>query len=64
EKRPVEIVFFQTDFVVIKNGLKKGEQLIVSDLIPAIEGMLLKPVNDLAMLETLLNAAQGKGNIK
>ncbi|HIE02417.1 MAG TPA: efflux RND transporter periplasmic adaptor subunit, partial [Thiotrichaceae bacterium] len=64
EKRPVETDFFQTDFVVIKNGLKKGEQLIVSDLIPAIEGMLLKPVNDSAMLETLLNAAQGKGNIK
>ncbi len=64
EKRPVETDFFQTDFVVIKNGLKKGEQLIVSDLIPAIEGMLLKPVIDSAMLESLLNAAQGKGNIK
>jgi len=64
EKRQVETDFFQTDFVVIKNGLKKGEQLIVSDLIPAIEGMLLKPVIDSAILETLLNAAQGKGNLK
>jgi membrane fusion protein, multidrug efflux system len=64
EKRPVEIDFFQTDFAVIKNGLAKGEQLIVSDLIPAIEGMLLKSVKDAPMLENLSNAAQGKSDLK
>ncbi|OQY56790.1 MAG: hypothetical protein DRR08_05985 [Candidatus Parabeggiatoa sp. nov. 2] len=64
EKRTVETAFFQTNFVAIKNGLKKGEQVVVSDLIPAIEGMLLKPVVDTRMMEALLNEAQGKSHVK
>ncbi len=64
EKRTVETAFFQTNFVAIKNGLKKGEQVVVSDLIPAIEGMLLKPVVDTRMTEALLNEAQGKSHVK
>lgn len=59
EKRTLEIEFFQTNFVAIKNGLKQGEQVIVSDIIPAIEGMLLKPVLDNQMAQSLLNEAQG-----
>jgi len=40
EKRALDIDFFQSNFVAVKNGLKKGDAVIVSDLIPAIEGML------------------------
>ncbi len=63
EKRALEIDFFQSNFVAIKNGLKKGEQVVVSDLIPAIEGMLLKPVLDTGMTQMLLDEASGKSNI-
>jgi len=64
EKRALDIDFFQSNFVAVKNGLKKGDAVIVSDLIPAIEGMLLKPVVDTKMTEALLNEAQGKGELK
>ena len=63
EKRAVETDFFQTNFVAIKNGLNKGELVVVSDLMPAIEGMLLKPVVDTMIMKTLLNEAQGNSPI-
>ncbi len=46
--------------------LKKpqGEPVVVSDLMSAIEGMLLKPVIDTIMTAALLNEAQGKSSIK
>jgi len=64
EKRLLEIDFFQSNFVAVKNGLKTGEQVVVSDLIPAIDGMLLKPVLDNQMMDALLNEAQGNSHIK
>jgi RND family efflux transporter MFP subunit len=64
EKRSLEIDFFQSNFVVVKNGLKKGEQVVISDLIPAIDGMLLKPVLDNKIMDALLNEAQGNSHIK
>ncbi len=64
EKRDLDIDFFQTNFIAIKKGLKKGEQVIVSDLIPAIEGMLIKPVIDQMMTNALLNEAQGLSQLK
>ena len=42
--RKVSKLFDQRDQSVIKQGLQAGEQLVLSDLIPAVEGMLLKPV--------------------
>jgi len=40
--RPVEKRYDQDDFSVIAEGLDAGEQLVLTDLIPAVEGMLLK----------------------
>jgi len=60
----LEVDFSQSNFVVVKNGLKKGEQVIISDLIPAIDGMLLKPVLDNKIMDALLNEAQGNSHVK
>ncbi|MEN8179434.1 MAG: biotin/lipoyl-binding protein [Pseudomonadota bacterium] len=46
ELREVEVGMIQPEFVVVDKGLKAGEQVVVSDLIPAISGMLLKPTED------------------
>lgn len=46
EIRPVNILFQQGNLLVIEEGLKTGEQLIINDLIPVIEGMPLQPVVD------------------
>ncbi len=40
--RPVEIAYSQADLVVLKNGLNEGEQLIVSDVIPVMQGLPIK----------------------
>jgi multidrug efflux pump subunit AcrA (membrane-fusion protein) len=41
EKKEVKIDFFQGNVAVIKSGIKAGDRVIVSDVIPAIDGMLL-----------------------
>jgi membrane fusion protein, multidrug efflux system len=59
--RPVEVRFLQTRFAAIQAGLKAGEPIIVSDLVPAIEGMLLDPVADDEVRSNLISDAEGKG---
>lgn len=62
EIRAVEIGAEQSDFVVIRDGLTPGERLIVSDLVPAIEGMLLTPRADTTLAERLLAQAAGQAD--
>ena len=42
--RKVTRRFNQRDQTIIAQGLQEGEQLVLSDLVPAVEGMLLNPV--------------------
>ncbi len=46
EVRSVETRLPQGDFVLIGNGVAPGEQIVVSDLSPAIPGMRLRPTID------------------
>ena len=55
--RTVETSLQQGDLAVIKNGLEPGEQVVVSDLVPAIEGMLLRPRTDEALATRLKRQA-------
>jgi RND family efflux transporter MFP subunit len=43
EIRTLEVELAQANYLVVRDGLEPGEQLVVSDLVPAIEGMLLQP---------------------
>ncbi len=43
EIRPVSVLFNQDNLVIIESGLEAGEQIIINDLIPVIEGMPLQP---------------------
>jgi multidrug efflux pump subunit AcrA (membrane-fusion protein) len=40
--RPVHISYSQGQLVVIKAGLKEGDKIIISDLVPVIEGIKLE----------------------
>ncbi len=40
--RPLTKRYDQGQYSIIANGLESGEQLVLTDLIPAVEGMLLK----------------------
>lgn len=46
ERRTVEIEFRQVDYACLASGLAAGDEVVLTDLIPAIEGMLLDPVPD------------------
>ncbi len=53
ERRPVKIEFFQGNLAVIGSGVKPGEKVITHDVVPAIDGMLLKPIEDSAIKNSL-----------
>ncbi len=46
ELRPVETSLIQEEFVCISKGLSEGEDIVLTDLIPAISGALLAPRSD------------------
>lgn len=57
--RPVSVLFSVDGISVIERGLQAGETVVVSDLVPAVAGMLLAPKQDDAMQQSLLAAARG-----
>ena len=59
EQRKVSIGSKGADYAVIISGLQAGEQVVISDFFPAVEGMLLKPVADEAALKQLLSSIRG-----
>lgn len=52
-RRPVQVLFSQGDVSVIDSGLADGERVVVSDLVPAVEGMLLQVQLDQALNQSL-----------
>jgi RND family efflux transporter MFP subunit len=55
EIKKIKIKYKMSEFAVIKKGIKKGDVIVSSDLIPAINGMLLDTTVDTA-LEKKINA--------
>jgi len=60
QARQVELGFGQGEFVTVTAGLEAGERLVVSDPVPAIEGMLLEPRVDETLLARLVAEASGE----
>lgn len=54
ERRPVEIAFAQDAVAAIAKGVEAGEQVVLSDLVPAVSGMRLRPETDTEMAEQLV----------
>ena len=59
EIRDIRIDFVQGDIAVIAEGLKPGDRVVVGDLSPAIEGQLLKPVEDKRLSARISRDANG-----
>lgn len=57
QRRPIEIEFNQGELSVIAAGLETGDRVVVTDVIPAVEGMLLAPRIDKALSRRMLAAA-------
>ncbi len=62
--RKVDIAFRQTNFAVVGTGLAAGERVVVSDLIPAVNGMLLAPEVDEDATDALIAEAKGQGSVR
>ncbi len=60
EIRPVDILYRQGEFVVIKKGLEEGEHIIISDVIPVMEGLPLKLVRAHDYVQKFLATALGE----
>ena len=56
-RRAVRTALSQPGFTVVASGLAEGDRLVLSDLVPAIEGMLLAPVEDTDAAEALRRAS-------
>ncbi len=63
-RRIVVVEFSQANFVCLSSGLRRGERLVVSDPVPAIEGMRVRPIEDRALAERIVTEAQGEGTVK
>lgn len=57
--KPIEIQQQQGDLVVIRSGLQEGERIIISDLVPVIEGMPLSPIVATEYQAELIKRASG-----
>lgn len=58
--RAVKVGMLQPGFATIESGLVAGERVVISDLVPAVQGMLLKPVEDRETEQRLIRTAQGE----
>lgn len=63
-RREVKPGLVQTGFISIAEGLESGETVVVSDIAPAIDGMLLAPVADDTLLEKLTAQAEGRRSVR
>lgn len=63
-QRKVDVELVQTNFAAISAGLSAGERVVVGDLIPAIEGRLLDPVDDAALGARIAAEAAGTTDVK
>lgn len=54
------IEFYMEELAVLFTGIEPGETLVLTDLVPAVEGMLLKPVQDRETAAQLKDSALGE----
>ena len=62
--RNVEVGYAQGSLVSIKKGLAPGERIVVTDVVPAIEGMLLQLQPDNQLLSSIVAEASGEAPLK
>ena len=64
ERRRVSVGMRQAAFICVRKGLKPGERVVLTDLQPAVHGMLLAPAVDTASSERLERDVRGEGPAK
>lgn len=60
ERRTVSVAFVQSSLAAVRSGVEPGDKVVVSDLVPAIEGMRLAGEMDIALEQRLADEAMAK----
>ncbi len=60
ELRPVQVRFTHENYAVLQKGVTAGEQVVVSDLLTPVPGMLLAPQEDPKAQRALMTQATGQ----
>lgn len=60
ETRTVEVDMVMGDFAIVGSGIAGGDTIILTDLVPAIEGMLVQPVLDNELMVRAKSYASGQ----
>jgi RND family efflux transporter MFP subunit len=60
-RQPVTVGINQGSLATITKGLKAGDRIILTDLVPAVDGMLLNPIDAPDALRALTDEATGRG---
>ena len=63
-RRTVKVGMRQSAFVCVRSGLEPGDTAVLTDLQPAVQGMLLDPSIDKTSTERLLRSLGGEGSAK
>jgi len=64
ERRRVTVAFVQSSIAVLRSGVLVGERVVVSELIPAVEGMKLRPEIDEKLQRRMEDEALAKAVLK
>lgn len=62
--REVEVDFVQEDYACIRAGVEIGDRVVLTDIVPAIEGTLLEPRADERAAAQLADAVRGGAETK
>ena len=64
QSREVKTGLLLGDFIVVEQGLKPGEQVVITDLIPALDGMQLAPQIDTVLSKRLALEVGSEGSVR
>lgn len=64
QRREVDVGFAQSGFLCLNEGLQEGDTLVVSDVTPAIEGLLVEPITDEQLQQRLIAQATAEATLK
>lgn len=64
ERRRVAVAFIQSSLAALRSGVEPGEKVVVSDLVPAIDGMLLEGQEDTVLAKRLEDEAMARAAVQ
>ncbi len=64
QRRAVNVLFAQSDFLCLASGLDAGDRVVVADPTPAIEGMLVDPLADESLKGAVLSQARAGTDVR